>query len=485
MHDPSSPRSLRAQLLALSPQERQRVLESLSPEAAETLLRDWQLHARDAQLPPPGDWSVWLILAGRGFGKTRTGVEWVRDRVRRGMARRIALIAPTAADARDTMVEGESGILACSSPDDRPIYEPSKRRLTWPCGAIGTLFSAEEPDRLRGPQHDTAWGDEIAAWKYAEDAWSNLLFGLRLGDPRVCVTTTPRPVPLLKQLLKDPATRTTRGSTFDNAANLSPKAVEKLRKIYEGTRLGRQELFAELLEDTPGALWTLSTFERHRVAVHPDLVRVAVAVDPQAADPKDNPDSDKAAETGIVAGGIDARGEGYVLRDASGRFGPAEWGERAVLLHDELKADHITVEVNQGGAMATHVLRGAAEKLWREKKRPTKHLVIVPVHASRGKATRAEPIASLDEQGRIHHVGTHARLEDQCATWVPGSKSPDRLDARVWLFTDLMLGDQAADPYTEIAAALGDVHRRDATGPARSAWGEDDEDDGPAFSRRE
>jgi len=462
------------------------VLESLSPEATETLLRDWQLHARDAQLPPPGDWSVWLILAGRGFGKTRTGVEWVRDRVRRGMARRVALIAPTAADARDTMVEGESGILACSSPDDRPIYEPSKRRLTWPNGAVGTLFSAEEPDRLRGPQHDTAWCDEIAAWKYADDAWSNLLFGLRLGDPQVCVTTTPRPVPLLKSLLKDPNTRVTRGSTFDNAANLSPKAVEKLRKLYEGTRLGRQELFAELLEDTPGALWTLALFETNRVAVAPELVRVAVAVDPQAADPKDNPDDERAAETGIIAGGIDARGEGYVLRDASGRFSPAEWGERAVLVHDELKADHITVEVNQGGAMATHVIKSAAEKLFREKRRPSKIITIRPVHASRGKTTRAEPVSSLDEQHRIHHVGSFAKLEDQCATWVAGSKSPDRLDARVWLFTDLMVNAGAADPYDEIAAALGDAHRRDAAGPARSAWAPDeDDDDAPAFARRE
>lgn len=465
------------------------MLEGLSPEAAETLLRDWRLHARDAQLPPPGEWFVWLILAGRGFGKTRTGVEWVLERVASGQARRIALIAPTAADARDTMVEGESGILACAPKHARPVYEPSKRRLTWPTGAIGTLFSAEEPDRLRGPQHDTAWGDEIAAWKHAEDAWSNLLFGLRLGDPRVCVTTTPRPVPLLKQLLKDPATRTTRGSTFDNAANLSPKAVEKLRKLYEGTRLGRQELFAELLEDTPGALWTLSLFETNRVHTAPTLCRVVVAVDPQAADPKDNPDDEKAAETGIIGGGIDALGEGYVLRDASGRFSPAEWGARAVLLHDELAADHITVEVNQGGAMATAVIRTAAEKLHREGKRPTKIITIRAVHASRGKATRAEPIASLDEQGRIHHVGAFPRLEDQCSTWVPGSKSPDRLDARVWLFTDLMLGAASADPYSEIAAALGDVHRRDATGPARSSWGsgssDDDDDSGPAFSRRE
>lgn len=470
----------------MSREERSALAKSLSPAAAETLLRDWRLWARDAQLPPPGEWFVWLILAGRGFGKTRTGVEWILERVEAGAARRIALVAPTAADARDTMVEGESGILACARPDQRPLYEPSKRRLTWPNGAVATLFSAEEPERLRGPQHDTAWCDELAAWARGDDTWSNLLFGLRLGDPRVCVTTTPRPVPLLKSLLKDATTHTTRGSTFDNAANLSAKAVAKLRAQYEGTRLGRQELHAEVLEDTPGALWTLGTFERNRVATAPELVRVAVAVDPQAADPKANPDADpeKAAETGIIAGGVDARGEGYVLRDASGRYTPAEWGEVVVLLHDELDADHVTVEVNQGGAMATHVVTTAAEKLYREGRRAQRTIVVRSVTASRGKQTRAEPIAALDEQGRIHHVGVYPRLEDQSATWVPGQKSPDRMDARVWLFTDLMLGPGVADPYSEIAAALGAIPRRDAATP-RSRWdGDDDDDDAAPFATR-
>lgn len=471
---------MRERLQGLSPAQREEVLRTLSPAAAETLLHDWSFWARANQLPPEGDWFVWLVLAGRGFGKTRTGVEWVLERVEAGTARRIALVAPTAADARDTMVEGESGILAKAHPSRRPLYEPSKRRLTWPNGAIATLFSAEEPDRLRGPQHDTAWCDELAVWAYAEDVWSNLLFGLRLGDPRVCVTTTPRPTPLLKALLKDPGTVSTRGSTYDNAANLSPKALAKLQATYEGTRLGRQELNAEVLEDTPGALWKLATFEANRVPVAPELVRVAVAVDPQAADPKEDPDADpgKAAETGIVAGGVDARGEGYVLRDASGRFTPAEWGERVVLLHDELAADHVTVEVNQGGAMAAHVITTAAEKLYADRRRPTKQIVLRSVHASRGKLTRAEPVASLDEQGRIHHVGAFAKLEDQCATWVPGQKSPDRLDARVWLFTDLMLGPAAADPYAEIAAAVGVVRRRDdLTAATPTTWTPDEDED--------
>lgn len=442
--------------MQLPPARREKLLGSLSPATAEALLYDWRFWARENQTAPAGEWFVWLVLAGRGFGKTRTGVEWIHERVEAGTARRIALVAPTAADARDTMVEGESGILAKAHPSRRPLYEPSKRRLTWPNGAVATLFSAEEPDRLRGPQHDTAWCDELAAWANADDVWSNLLFGLRLGDPRVCVTTTPRPIPLLRALLKDPGTHTVRGSTFDNAANLSVKAVAKLKAQYDGTRLGRQELHAELLDDTPGALWTLATFDRNRRAIAPELSRVVVAVDPQAAEPGGG---ESKAETGIVAGGVDANGEGYLLRDASGRYTPAEWGERVVLLHDELKADHITVEVNQGGAMATHVLTSAAEKLYREKRRASRTVVIHTVHASRGKATRAEPVAALDEQGRIHHVGLFPRLEDQCATWVPGQTSPDRMDARVWLFTDLMVEGGAADPYAEVAAALGQVKR--------------------------
>lgn len=413
------------------------MVAALSPATAETILRDWEIWARDQQLPPSGAWSTWLLLAGRGFGKTRTGAEWIHQRVRDGIARRIALVSATAADVRDTMVEGPAGILATAHPSTRPRYEPSKRRLTWPNGATATTFSADEPERLRGPQHDTAWCDELAAWRYPDDAWDNLAFGLRLGDPRAVVTTTPRPIPLVKALLKDPSTRTTRGSTYDNAANLAASALTKFKRKYEGTRLGRQELFAELLEDTPGALWTLATIERNRVRVAPDLVRVAVAVDPQVADPSRT--TEDSAETGIVAGGIAADGDGYVLRDESGHYSPGEWGERSVLLFDELSADVIVVEDNQGGAMAEHVLTTAAAALHRAERRTSAHVHVMRVHASRGKQTRAEPVAALDEQGRIHHVGTLRHLEDQMCTWVPGEKSPDRMDARVWLLTHLML----------------------------------------------
>lgn len=338
------------------------------------------------------------------------------------------------------MVEGPAGILRCAHPSERPLYESSKRRLTWSNGAAATLFSAEEPERLRGPQHDTAWCDELGAWKYAQDAWDNLQFGLRLSSsPQACVTTTPRPIALVKELLRDPTTAVTRGSTFDNAANLAARFVAKIRQRYEGTRLGRQELFAELLEDTPGALWTLGLLERHRVKHAPDLVRLVVAVDPAASSGEDS------AETGIVAAGRSSEGQGYVLADESLRGTPAEWGERAVLAHDRLNADSIVAEANNGGEMVREVICAAARELHRASRRPSPHVVVRLVHASRGKATRAEPVSALDEQGRIHHVGTFSALEDQMSTWVPGQDSPDRMDARVWALTDLMLGPQAED----------------------------------------
>ena len=452
----------------MTPQQRTTLLESLTPDAVETIARDWEIWARDNQLAPAGSWFVWLVLAGRGFGKTRTGAEWVLQRVREG-ARRIALIAPTAADARDTMIEGPAGILACAHSAERPVYEPSKRRLVFPMNAngfraIATTFAAVEPERLRGPQHDTAWCDELATWRYPETAWSNLVFGLRLGDPRVCVTTTPRPIPTLKDILNDPTTRVTRGSTFDNASNLAARFLAQLKRKHEGTRLGRQELFAELLEDTPGALWTSALLERNRVAIAPELERVVVAIDPQAAEPSDESDEDT-AETGIVAGGIDARGHAYVTRDVSGHYSPAEWGERAVMLFDELGADLIVAEKNQGGAMVGHVLKTAAEKLYREKRRKSPVVNFKLVTATRGKDVRAEPVAALDEQGRCHHVGHHAALESQMTTWVRGQKSPDRFDARVWLVTELLV-EPDPEPASYRGARNGFRGAVDVDGPA-------------------
>jgi phage terminase large subunit-like protein len=443
---------LRASLASLSPAARAALLETLPAETVDTLAYDWEVWARDAQLPPAGEWVWWLVLAGRGFGKTRTGAEFIRSRVAAG-ARSIALIGPTAGDTRDTMVEvGPGSILKNSPPWDMPDYEPSKRRLTWKNGAVATLFSADEPERLRGPQHDTIWADELGAWRYQRETWDMAAFGFRLGEPRGIITTTPRPTEVVRELLTDPTVRVTRGSTFDNAANLAGSFLTKLVRRYEGTRLGRQELYAELLEDTPGALWTLGLLDTNRVRTAPELVRLVVAVDPQAAEP--NATDEDNAETGIVAAGTDLRGDGYVLRDASGHLSPGEWGERAVLLHDELEADAIVGEVNNGGAMVGYVVRTAAEKLFREKKRPTPHINFRSVSASRGKLTRAEPIAALDEQHRVHHVGAFAQLESQMITWVPGEKSPDRMDARVWALTELMLSGAPTAGYRPAAQGL-------------------------------
>lgn len=393
----------------------------------------FETHARPSQRPPEGDWRFWLILAGRGWGKTRTIVEWAKQQARLMPGSFGALVAATSADTRDVLVEGESGFLATSTDADRPRYEPSKRRLTWPNGSRATLFSADEPDRLRGPQHHWAIADELAAWRYPE-AWAMLMFGLRLGqDPRVAIATTPRPVPLIRNLLANPSTVTTRGTTYENQANLAPAFFEEIIREYEGTRLGRQELNAELLDDVPGALWTRATLDEYRVRHAPDLTRIVVGIDPAATS------GEESAETGIIVAGLGADGHGYVLQDVSLRDTPARWGEVAVHAYDRHEANRIVVETNQGGDMVEHVIKTAARDLYRQDKRPSPVVPIRKVRASRGKATRAEPIAALYEQGRVHHVGSFAALEDQLCTWVPGEASPDRLDALVWALSDLML----------------------------------------------
>ena len=398
-------------------------LQRLSPAtAADSLRYHWRSHARPNQLPPPGDWRIWLLLSGRGFGKSRAGCEWVRAHVEAGTAKRIALVAPTAADARDVLVEGESGLLACSPPWFRPTYESSKRRLTWPNGAVATTYSAQEPDRLRGPQHDLAYGDEAAAWQYGQETWDMLMFGLRLGkDPRCLVTTTPRPVKFIRELLSLSTTVVTRGTTYENRANLAPAFLDAIVRRYEGTRLGRQELNAELLEDNPAALWQRAKIEELRVTRHPALVRVVVGIDPQVGDGEDG------AETGIVVAGLGTDGHGYVLDDRSLRASPLAWATAAVTAYHAHQADRIVAEANQGGAMVESTIRTA------ERSAPVKL-----VHASRGKQTRAEPISALYEQGRCHHVGTFPQLEDSMCEWVPGDASPDRMDALVWALTELI-----------------------------------------------
>ena len=389
-------------------------------------LYDWAtMYARPNQLEPAGLWNTWLLLAGRGFGKTRTAAEWIRSRVERGKARRIALLGRTSSEVRDVMIEGESGLLAVCPPWNKPVYEPSKRRLTWPDGSIATTFTADEPDQLRGPQFDTAWCDELASFKHVE-AWDNLRFGLRLGKrPRVIVSTTPRPTQIIRDLVADPSTHVTRGSTYDNKGNLAEDFLKRIVAKYEGTRLGQQELHAEILDDTIGALWKQSLIDEHRVKHAPYMRRVVVAVDPSTTS---NEDSD---ECGIVVAGVGEDGHGYVIDDVSEVLSPDGWAKKAVKAYHKHGADRIVAEVNNGGDLVEVTIRAVDRNVSYKK-----------VHASRGKAVRAEPVSALYEQGRVHHVGMHAKLESQMCTWVPGisAKSPDRMDALVWAITELMLG---------------------------------------------
>jgi phage terminase large subunit-like protein len=430
---------LHAAWLASLPEAlRHELVAALTGAQAAALLHDWHFWARPNQLPPGGDWRVWLLLAGRGFGKTRTGAELVRARVAAGTARRVALVGATAADIRDVMVEGESGLLAIAPPWDRPRYEPSKRRLSWANGAVATTFSADEPDRLRGPQHDFAWCDELAAWRYPE-AWDMLMFGLRLGaDPRVVVTTTPRPVPLIRSLVADRGTVVTRGTTAENRANLAPAFLSQIVRKYEGTRLGRQELDAEILEDVPGALWRRGLIESGRVREAPPLVRIVVAIDPAASS------GAEADETGIIVAGRTAASasgnepaQGYVIDDRSGRLAPIDWAREAVAAYRRHKADRIVAEINNGGEMVEATLRMID---------PT--VAFAAVHASRGKAVRAEPVAALYEQGRMHHVGCFPALEDQMCGFTAdldraaAGHSPDRVDALVWACSALLVAEE-------------------------------------------
>ncbi|MCK5575946.1 MAG: DNA-packaging protein [Sphingomonadales bacterium] len=408
-------------------------LDALSDDECELLNSDWDFWMRDSQRPPQGDWFCWLVLAGRGFGKTRMGVEWVRAAVEgRGCVNipksgslRIALISQTFADARDVMIEGDSGFMANASKGNRPHFEPSKKRLTWPSGAVATIYSADEPDQLRGPQHHMAWVDEMAKWSHADEAWSNLMFGLRLGvKPRVMVTTTPRPMPLLKEISTDPATVITRGSSFENKAHLSQRFLDEMTRRYGGTRLGRQELMGEMLDDVPGALWTRQMLDDHRTACAPDLVRIVVAVDPPVTH------GPKADACGIVAVGKAKDGALYVLEDASVQgLSPHGWAERALGCYRAHVADRLVAEVNNGGDLVEAVIRQLAPDVSYR-----------AVRASRGKIARAEPVAALYERGLVHHVGAFAELEDElCAyTGEGGEKSPDRLDALVWAITELM-----------------------------------------------
>jgi phage terminase large subunit-like protein len=420
----------------------------LGPPEADDEYVAWRAVGRPEQILPEGAaWLVWLILAGRGFGKTRTGAEAVLEWVKTGVCRRLALVAPTAGDARDVMVEGESGIKAVSQADGFPaFYEPSKRRITWPNGAIATLYSAEEPDRLRGPQHDGGWCDEIAVWDDAVATWDMLQFGMRLGShPRIVVTTTPRPVPIIRKLIGDLNTVVTRGSTFDNSENLAPAFLTAIRAAYEGTRLGRQELFAEILDDNPGALWKMAQIDLLRVVRAPgDMKKIGVGVDPAVSS---SADSD---ETGIVTAGVadcPCKGaselHGFVIADNSGIYTPDGWAKAVAKAYHDVGADKVVPEVNNGGDLVVSNLLTLGDRNLSIVKGPSGRY---GVHASRGKQTRAEPISGLYEQGKVHHIGTFPKLEDQLTQWNPltDKKSPDRLDAMVWALSWLMLAPPAS-----------------------------------------
>jgi predicted phage terminase large subunit-like protein len=453
------------------------VLEQLSESDKLSLMQwlehvryEWSLHARPSQIMPPGRWTTWLILSGRGYGKSRVGAETVRQLVTKHGYRAVGLIAPTASDARDTMIDGKGGssLLEVSPPSDGLEYFPTKRKLTWKNGAKGSAFSAEEPDRLRGPQNDLIWSDELASWRYLQETWDMAMFGLRLGkSPKHIITTTPRPLPMLKDLLagsvpademRDDMTASvvvTRGSTFENKDNLADDFINTLMKKYEGTRLGRQELYAEVLDDNPNGIFRQFRVDNNRVRIKHGsyfnkskvifefvlsqgneraqefetlFSEVIIAIDPSMTSDK------KSNETGIVVMAVDKDNRVYLLEDASGVMTPNEWASRALKLYEKYKANAIVAEVNQGGDLVENTIRTAQRDLG------VSNVTYKKVRASKGKFARAEPVGALEEQGRIHHVGDFARLEEQLVTFSPHTtNSPDRLDAYVWAVHHLVI----------------------------------------------
>ena len=443
--------------------DRAAFLARLRPADKERLHYEWAFRARPEQLPPPEPWLVWDIEAGRGFGKTRTGAETIKAWALARPGERFALVAETFADGRDVMVEGESGLLSILPPSTLrggrvdTAWNRSMGELYLANGSRFDVYSSEKPGGLRGPQHHGAWADEIAKWRDArlgtadDTTWSNLMMGLRLGqNPQCVVTTTPKPVKLLKGdggragIRKQAGTIVTKGTTFDNLPNLSPAFRQQILNLYEGTRLGRQELYAEDIEDVDGALWTSELIESTRIGVAPTLQRVVTGIDP-AVSAGENSD-----ETGIVTAGIAMCGckgkpelHGFILEDSSGRYSPDTWARKAIGAHERHHGDRLVAEVNNGGDLVEANLRTI-----------DRNIPLRKVHAAKGKLTRAEPIAALFEQGKIHHVGVFPHLEDQMCSWTPGEKSPDRMDALVWALTELML-TQAPEPAMDLDFGAG------------------------------
>ena len=437
-------KSCAASLASLSSEKRQKFLDSLSDNAIAGMPYIWEVWANPLhQVEPEGDWLTWAILGGRGAGKTRTGAEWVRARAEGttpgapGKSRRIALVGETLDQVRQVMVEGDSGIMACSPPDRRPKLLASKNKLVWKNGAEATLVSATNYESLRGPQFDAAWCDELAKWRHDRSAWDMLQFTLRLGsDPRQIITTTPRDKELLREILEDETTVVSHASTAANIANLSPGFLKRLESRYGGTVMARQEIDGEMITERQGALWTHQMIDAARKRKSGPLTRIVVAVDPPVSTGRN------ADECGIVVVGINAIGEKgdwifEVLADRTCKgLSPKAWAEAAATAYVEFEADRLVAEVNQGGDLVETVMRQVAPDI-----------AYRGVHATQGKRLRAEPIAALYEQGRVHHIGAFPELEDQMCTFTQGTggKSPDRLDALVWAITELAHRDEKPD----------------------------------------
>lgn len=431
-------RLLRSRLAQLNKTGQERFLAHLDgTKEAKLIPYIWQLWARDAQLPPALDpknpWLHWVVIAGRGFGKTRTGAEFVRYRVCNERAKRINLIARTAADARDVMIEGSAGLLNVFPPHQRPRYFPGKRRIVFHTGAIGTILSAEKPEQLRGPECDTYWGDEFAWWTYIQKAWDNLMFGFRIGNPRGILTTSPRNIELLKSVIGYDETVVTGGSSYENMGNLAA-SYRRLIKRYEGTTLGKQEVLGLIISEVKGALWKLTDFDKIRVDSLPSpnkIKTIITSVDPSVSD-------DIGDECGIINLAIDYDDICYIFAEKTGQYTTNEWGNVVRQQHKNLEGNYVVAESNNGGALVrTEIQHGDMS------------IPVKLVHASRGKRTRAEPVHSLYEQNRIRHVGVLPGLEDEMSTWVPGDKSPNGLDASVWGVTDLYGLGQKDTPWWE------------------------------------
>ncbi|HEY1944499.1 MAG TPA: terminase family protein [Roseiarcus sp.] len=431
-------------LLELSPADRAKLLATLSEKECQEVFHDWSLWARPEQTPPDGDWVYWLILAGRGAGKTRTGAEAVRQWTKSFAI--VNLIGATHDDVREIMVLGESGLMAICPRAERPRYARASARLSWPNGAVSQLFSAEEPDRLRGKQHEKLWMDELAAWRHA-DAFEQALLGLRLGDkPQAVITTTPRPTKLIKQLIEDKDAIVTRGSTFDNVHHLAEAFLKRITARYQGRAIGRQELFAEIVEEAPGALWTRALIERQRLAASAapaDYSEIVVGVDPPAKS------GARADECGIVVVGRTGQGAIHVLADLSSQGDtPGEWAARVGAAFRRFAANRVVAEINNGGDMVVAVLRQSEP-----------NLPVRTVTATRGKFLRAEPVAAAYERGAVFHAGAFAKLEDQLCALTPDFDakatgfSPDRADALVWAIADLIGPEDGARGMMDYYAA--------------------------------